>query len=343
MVKLIEALHRRAINPPVTIPNDLATCPDGMGELARVAQLGNPDLTKLRLEDRIYSFKAEDGQGIAFAYDCTWFVSNSDKNCPGSDNSYIRKLLIEGDCFQPRKVAVAKRLQLPPVIATTGLSFSNFHHLGDISFHAGLLFAMLPKWGDYPPQEGKDPLLLAFSADLDLIGWSRLAYVPRNQSLHPDGSAWCAVNPWDGLLYVPAEGPDVKILGYDVSPFFAALGHRERRGLVAMDPEPRKAISFRARHGEINNLGDHYKQGAVFAPTGHFFITHCSGWPYDNYIRAYCSLSGKLIGEKSFNFEGGEDEIEGITFHASGALFISVTVNNHLSEDDFEIYPLVFT
>jgi hypothetical protein len=329
MPDIVNALKVKGIQPPLTIPDDLVTCPHDVRELARVAALGYPNPNKLEAKTKIHVLDIEDSQGVVFGENNTLYISNAEE---GSDNVHIIKARP-----QPSGVVVEKKIAIRPIVEQLGLPFSGrFWHVGAPSYARGLLFIALSD--DRTPKE--DPLLLAFSRDLDLVGGARLAYKPSYQ-VHPNPGNWCAHNPWDGLLYVDVEGPEARMAGYDVSLFYSSSAPRTQ-GFVPIDHEPKKVIALTNVAWNIDVLG-RWKQGVSFSKNGLiYWSTSDKNLSFSNKIHVYCALRGISIGVWEHDFEGIGDEIEGTTSDTAGRLYCSVCVNEP-GADGCDLYLLAET
>jgi hypothetical protein len=148
------------------------------------------------------------------------------------------------------------------------------------------------------------------NTDLMTLGIFDLGYT---ENRHPVGKMpWCAVNPWNSLLY-SSNSDDVRyVCAYDLKNSFA----------------------FK----RILNLGDSKVdkvQGGWFSNNGHLYLS--SDGSVD--IRGYSAFNGKFLG--SFGLEYGEgDEVEGLCLgrftNSDGiASFVHVIIlDNEDHEDD---------
>ena len=87
-------------------------------------------------------------------------------------------------------------------------------------------------------------------------------------------------------------------------------------------------------------------QGLAFSTNGRIYVTRSLGeGPWNNLIYVYNALTGQRFGEgREWDFSGSNDEIEGISVHPSGVLYVAVADNDTeaIDTDDFDLYTFRF-
>lgn len=316
----------------------------------------SPNVSNLH-HRKVHHFDEPNAQGITYAHGDVWFLSSE-------------KALFEYKGRYGNIMHVGKRsgkeltfADLNRYFSGTRIKFDSNHynHIGDIDYYKGLLFL---------PIEYKDkrlmPLIIALSTSFELVAYALLpgqrakvgregaipvpgvAPVRYSESFYDKSAPWCAVNPHNGLLYTAASGKVTYLNAWDVSEFYSVFSHRDQWGKrVNITRLKDQRIDLRKTNGrpdEVDSI-----QGVVFSPDDNslylaryrskeylFFFTR-----WHNYIYAYNARTGKRIARsKEFDFEGVGDEIEGITIHPSGAIFVAVAINKGIddSSDIFEIH-----
>ncbi len=167
---------------------------------------------------------------------------------------------------------------------------SDIAHVGDLDWHDGLLYVAC-----------EDPvcvvLLRPEPGAFTYVGRHTLQ---QSSSAGPDQqlthNPWCAVNPWDGLLYssnfgdfdaVSETDPDYlarHLFGYDRATWTC-------RRQIPIDP-PRQKV-----------------QGGAFAPNGQLLLSSSA----DNAILCFDGLTGRYLGSSPIMSEGTQ-EVEGLCY-----------------------------
>jgi hypothetical protein len=369
MKSLLRSLSNVGKKPPFNIPSGFQTYPDSLKEMMRIMDLPIPDMETLKHASEYLRFAENDSQGLVFSDGNSWYLS-SQKNIfkatlPNVDlfnpphfsdfwemlefhrehkeHTYIdwfnRKL-----CYKPY---IIKKLTFADLNDVTDFTFDDDHynHFGDIGHFNGLIFV---------PVEYKDkreaPLLLALSVDLELVGYSFLNGRESEGGNGYDHSApWCAINPWNGLLYMSNTGKVSYLSVYNVSEFYQILPYRNKWGKHVTIGLLEDRFHFYMENGDPDMVDS--IQGSVFSQDGRLYLARYKAekywiiWPFikatrwRNYVQAYNSLTGNRIGiSKEFDFKGVGDEIEGPAIGLEGVLHIAVTLNNVVYTDSFRIY-----
>lgn len=323
MASLRTALARIGVDAAGGLRAALQAHPPGLHELIRVATLPGVNLADVEPDDphTFESFELEDPQGIAHGGGSLWFLSSQ---------FTVRRCRIEGsDPFRPANVAHGARRHLDELLAESGLP-AKYDHLGDLGFKNHILYAPV-RCSDGPPH-----LLLGLSETLQVVGWTDLSTAT--------GESACAVNPWTGLLHLPAADNSGRLHAYDITAFEERLGTPSAWGRRLSAVRRADAdIELRTPAG-ISDRGG--LQGVAFSPNGRIYVTRSLGeGPWNNLLYVYSALTGRRFGTgREWDFNGSGDEIEGIAVHPSGVLYIVVADNDPewLDTDDFDLYALRF-
>jgi hypothetical protein len=208
----------------------------------------------------------------------------------------------------------------------------DFDHIGDLSFGDRIVYAPVRR-----ADGERANLILGLSRDLQVVGWAELS--PTT------GESTCAVNPWNGLLYIPGRDNTGRLEAYDVSVFVQRFGQPAQWGRrLDVSRTSRLDIQLRTPEGEKDGEG---MQGVAFSANGRVYVTRSGDEPYVNSISVYNALTGRRFGsERIWNFPGDGDEIEGLAIHPLGVFYISVNDNDAefppFSQDNFDLYTLRF-
>lgn len=332
MKSLVQSLAKVGKKPPFSIKDGFQTQPNSLREILRILNLPNPKLETLQYK-KIHEFSENDAQGLTYGYNNIWFLSSQYK---------IFKYSIQGnDLFTPTKLRRLKKVRLSDLIGATNLK-QEYDHIGDIDYFGGLIFAPIRHYelvtvGPFRDSKSKPPhILLALSKNLEVVGYCFLSM--------ETGDSWCAINPWNRLLYMPNTSDTTSLLTYDVSVFYKVL-HDDRHtwGKNVSIRLHNKGFQLKKEDGsptEVTNI-----QGAVFSQNGRLYIPRYNGdGPWYNYLHVYNALTGiRLSVSPEYDFPGGLDEIEGISIHPSGVIYVAVAINDILSTDEFEIYAFKYS
>jgi hypothetical protein len=86
-------------------------------------------------------------------------------------------------------------------------------------------------------------------------------------------------------------------------------------------------------------------EGAVFSPNGWLYVTRWTSHDvigikagFNNYVEVYDAMTGVRLGRRYYNFTGAYDEIEGLTLHPSGSIYVAVCDNDVWNDDEFEVH-----
>jgi len=339
MKSLIQLLEKSAITLPIRIPSNFQTCPDSLKEIVRILNLSNPDLDTL-IRKKVFVFSAENAQGVTFAYNNIWFLSNENKifkySITGNDlydNPEVNRL----DTRKLDELIESTNID-NPWIETMGFKTCIYNHIGDIVYwdgknpEQGLLFLPVKN-----AIKGEQHLLLTLcSKTLHVVGYSVLP--------HGTGESCCAINPWNNLLYLPIVDEPYYFNAFDISEYYRIFLNPRRWGKsVNIIRRDDKRFYLYDQDGNPEQVS---AQGIAFPNNGRLYVTR---WEknkgfFDNYLRIYNSLTGRrLADEKQYNFEGTGDEIEGISIHPSGVIYIAVADNDWPDTDEFEIHAFKYS
>ncbi|CAA6807415.1 MAG: Unknown protein [uncultured Thiotrichaceae bacterium] len=337
MISFVESLKKIGITPPFSLNEDLQAYPNSMQELLRIMNLPTSDLKQLSSR-KVHEFTEENAQGLTYAYRDTWFLS--------SEKEVFKYRFIGDNPYKPDKVIRQKRVALSELIKKIALDQhlrrhvgkrEVFDHIGDIDYYNSMLFLSIRE------KDGCAPLLLVLSESLDVICYSRLS---------SSVDYWCAINPWSGVLYAaPIICSEDKGYGYlnafDITGIINNFHNRDTWGGY-IEVSLMKNNKF--RFYEYNNGIDTARsfQGITFSNNGFMYTTTAKlfyngfwGKRWDNSMRVYNALTGKYLGKKDFDFEGAGDEIEGLSIHPSGIIYVAVA-DNDASDDEFEIHAFKY-
>jgi hypothetical protein len=301
--------------------------PLGLRELIRVATLPKPRLADLEPDEpsAFESFEVADPQGIVRGRGRMWFLSSE---------TSIRSCRIEADDpFHPADVVHGESRPMDELLDEASLP-SEYDHFGDLGFADSIVYVPVRRTDKQPPN-----LVVGLSTDLRVVGWAELSSTT--------GESTCAVNPWNGFLYLPSRDDSGRLEAYDLSSFADRFGRRSQWG--------RRISLARSRHADIQlrtpagGRDEEGMQGVAFSANGRIFVTRSGPGPYRNRLYVYNALNGKRFGaEREWDFPGSNDEIEGIAVHPSGILYVGVNDNDgvvfaeFLDTDDFELYTFRF-
>jgi hypothetical protein len=284
--------------------------------------LPNPNIETLEYR-MVFDFSEDNSQGIAYADGNTWFLSSQ---------YHIYQYAIDGaDLYNPTNWRCTKEVNLSNLIAATNLNPANFNHIGGIDYFEGLLFAPI----SCTTNEGH--ILLGLSKDLEVVGYSRL---PTTTS-----DSFCAINPWNRLLYMGIDSRPDCLQMYDVSRFYDIWRSRRNWGQsIPISPLNQEFHLFQKDGVTPSQIPD--IQGIAFSKNGRLYITSWersgfADWFFTNYLHIYNALTGVHLGTKEYDFPGTGDEIEGLSIHPSGIIYVAVC-DNDVNTDEFEIYAFKY-
>ena len=320
------ALDRLGKNAEKGLQHALPVRPASLRELIRVATLPEPRLVDLEPDDpaAFESFEVEDPQGIAYGGGDLWFLSSQ---------STVQLCTIEGDDpFRPTGVRRGSGRTLGELLKEAGLSAPPqipvvYDHIGDLGYSDPLLYVPIRRTDDGPN------LIMGLSRDLRVVGWAELSGTT--------GESTCAINPWNGLLYLPRRDDTGRVEAYTVTAFLERFGRSSQWGRrLELQPVSTADIQLLTPEGAHDGEG---MQGLAFSANGRIYVTRSGSGPYINRTFVYNLLTGQRFGaERIWNFPGQGDEIEGIAVHPAGVLYVSVNDNDAeftpFSQDDFDLY-----
>ena len=323
MKSLTQSLEKVGKRPPFTIPGGFHTCPPSILKLVQILNAPAPDLDTLD-HKMVYDFSEKNPQGIAYAYTDVWFLSAE---------TNLFKYSIKGpNLFNPI-VRRLKKKSLSTLIAASDITMTGhkFDHIGGISWFDGLLFASVRDKGSK-----EQHIVIALNHNLDLVGYSWLARGTLD--------AWCSVNPWDRLLYMSVKDSAKYFVTYDVSAYYGLLDQPDKWGKeVPISLTGKKFYFYKQdrKPDEVTSV-----QSASFSPNGRLYVAWYVGHEvagtttrWTNHIRIYNALTGVRLDDKEYDFAGVGDEIEGITVHPSGYIYVAVADNDvKPGTDEFELH-----
>lgn len=189
------------------------------------------------------------------------------------------------------------------VVSHVKLAGNGSSHLGDIDYHAGRI---------YCPMEG--PVKIVVIDTPPFSGWWPAALVGESGGAPPQqGCPWCAVNPWNGLLYSSNFGGDAP--GEDTLRAYSLDLAAQRFVHV-----PSADIVLREHVRDI--------QGGVFSKNGHVLLAS----NHTNDIRCFSVLNGQYLGRASIQKDDSStvaEEVEGLTIW-EGVSYAGVSTHVHV-------------
>ncbi len=283
--------------------------------------LPKPDLDLLTYK-KIYDFPEEKAQGLAFGDGSTLYLSSK---------NHIFKLSISGsNIFEPDSFKLIIRNSLAHYIKSIGIDPKNYDHIGDIDYFDGLLFLPVRS-----REKGKN-LLLVLNDDMEMAAYS---YLPPDIS-----DECCAVNPRQRTLYVVSKLDSRWLNIFDVSVFYKLASKRYLKLKIDLQPAVKKFWFYDRKGSGYETV--YSIQGIAFSSNGRLYLTRYKRMgTWFNYIHAYNRDTGLLLSKtsKNIDFPGDYDEIEGISVHPSGAIYVAVALHHVTGKDQFQIYCFRFT
>lgn len=340
MKTLKQSLAQLGISPPYVVPSDFQTCPSSLLEIIRILNLPEPDFAGSERRC-VHSFSENMAQGLVFAHDDVWFLSSKDN---------IFRYSIEGsDLYHPSGVHRVARKSRSELVQEVGRDGDNYVHIGGLGYLDGVVFVPIESKG------AADWLLLGIDEELHVVGYSLMP--------HEMSDAFVSANPWNKRLYVCRRLDSPGLCAYRASEFLEKLEAGERG--THLDP-------LRDTDGDIELFREDGSddvirgaQGVSFSKDGHIFLSwwrctkrvedvspldplwlfvaligdlweECVEWA--NHIRVYNALTGVFLYDIEYDFAGTLDEIEGLSIHPSGVLYVAVSDHDVLDEDEFDIH-----
>ncbi|MCZ4588220.1 hypothetical protein R1X32_02620 (plasmid) [Rhodococcus opacus] len=170
------------------------------------------------------------------------------------------------------------------VVDHVKLSGNGSDHLGDIDYYKGHIYCGMD-----------DPVQIVVIDTPPFTGWWAAPLVGESSGPPPQTRvAWCAVNPWNGLLYsaqITKSIPGDTLYAYRLDPAGKRFVHVPAANIVL----PEKLL---------------FVQGAVFSKNGHVLLAS-----HDTRdIRCYSVLNGHYLGRADIRLNNVEgEEVEGLT------------------------------
>jgi hypothetical protein len=281
-----------------------------------------PVALKSMCRSEIHAFDTNNPQGVAYLGGLAWSLA--------AESSVSRYMFSGTDPLQPTTKIRTHHLTLQSIIASLHGVPGEYDHIGGITYSAGLLF--LPIKAKEPPH-----LLVSMTRSLQVVAYSILPPIAA------DG--WCALNDWNGLLYMSANDQSRHLLTLDVSSHYGQLLKPGDWGKCVESAQTPKVFTFLNADGTPDETQS--IQGASFSDSGRLYVSwyRVTSWSFgtplawENHLRVYDAWTGVRLDDAEHDFPdfwGNSDEIEGITFHPAGALCVAVSANG--IDDTFHLY-----
>lgn len=264
-------LDEPGTRPHLRIPSDFTvTHPDTtLRRLMRAMRSPRPDRWAKRAEGQFHNENwTEECQGVTHDQS-SWYISS---NKSGKQRVY--------------RFSLAQRQ-----LGYVALAGNGSGHLGDIDYHEGRLYCAM-----------EQPVKIVVIDVPPFSGWWSAGLRDANGHSPPPQSdcPWCAIHPWNGLLYSSDFGNDAP--GVEVLRAYRLDGSTQ---------------TFRHVPGEDIHLASPVRrvQGAAFSDNGHVVIAS----DHTDDIRCFSTLNGAYRGRASIQKDGAGEEVEGITIWGSVA------------------------
>jgi hypothetical protein len=278
---------------------------------------------------------------LVFAHDDVWFLSSKDN---------IFRYSIEGsDLYRPTEVDRVARKSRTELVQEADCDGNDYVHIGGLGYLDGLVFVPIESKGSAPW------LLLGIDEELHVVAYSLMP--------HEMSDAFVSANPWNKRLYVCSRSDTHGLCAYRASEFLEKLEAGERGACVDPSRDTDGDIEFLREDGSDDVIPG--PQGVSFSKDGHIFLSwwrctkrvedvspldpiwvptalifdwwgECVEWA--NHIRVYNALTGVFLYDEEYDFAGTLDEIESLSIHPSGVLYVAVSDHDVLDEDEFEIH-----
>ncbi|MFC7450663.1 hypothetical protein [Rhodococcus daqingensis] len=198
-------------------------------------------------------------------------------------------------------------------------------HLGAIDYHDGRIYCAM-----------ENPVQIVVIDAPPFIRWRAAALVSESGGNPPQHKcSWCAVNPWNGLLYSSSNG------WYDIEDILA--NRLEEKGVDTLHAYRFDSAGQRFVHVPTAKIVLREKvwkiQGAVFSKNGHVLLSS----DHSNDIRCYSILNGRYLGHAAIPKDGGWPELEevegltiwdGITYDGVATHVHVILLDNDVHNDD---------
>jgi hypothetical protein len=189
------------------------------------------------------------------------------------------------------------------VVSHVKLAGNGSNHLGDIDYAAGRIYCAM---------EG--PVKIVVIDTPPFNGWWSAALVGESGGDPPQSDCpWCAIHPWNGLLYSCNFGGDAP--GVDT-----LRAYRFEAATSRFIHVPSADIVLEEHARKI--------QGAVFSKNGHVLLAS----NHTDDIRCYSVLNGRYLGRAAIQKDGSAtvaEEVEGITIW-EGISYAGVATHVHV-------------
>jgi hypothetical protein len=203
------------------------------------------------------------------------------------------------------------------VVSHVKLAGNGSNHLGDIDWSGGRIFCAM---------EG--PVKIVVIDTPPFTGWWPAALVDESGGDPPQSSCpWCAINPWNGLLYSSNNGDDApgedRLHAYRFDAPTGRFMHVPAADIVLQE--------------KVRRI-----QGAVFSKNGHVLLAS----NHSNDIRCYSVLNGCYLGRATIQKDGSwnvAEEVEGLTIwegisYEGVATHVHVILLDNDAPDDDDVY-----
>lgn len=201
------------------------------------------------------------------------------------------------------------------VVSHVKLAGNGSGHLGDIDYHNGRIYCAM-----------EQPIKIVVIDTPPFTGWWTAELVGANGGAPPqDANPWCAIHPWNGLLYS--------------SNFGGGSPGEDTLRAYRFEPNPNRFVHEPSADIVLEE-GVRRIQGAVFSKNGHVLIAS----DQTDDIRCYSTLNGAYRGRAKIQKDGSwnvAEEVEGITIWEGIAydgvdthVHVILLDNDGLSKDD---------
>lgn len=203
------------------------------------------------------------------------------------------------------------------VVGYVKLAGNGSGHIGDIDYYQGRIYCAM-----------ENPIKILIIDTQAFNGWRPVNLTGESGGGPPQSSCpWCALNPWNGLLYSSNNGDDAPgentLRAYRFDSSSGNFLHL-----------PSADITLQEKLRRI--------QGAVFSKNGHVLLAS----NHTNDIRCYSVLNGYFVGRASIQKDGSwnvEEEVEGLTIweglsYDGTPTHVHVILLDNDAPDDDDIY-----
>jgi len=322
MQSLLSALSKKGIRGPTSIPGSFQSCPGSIKELIRCLELPAVEISQWQRASTNFDANWTDSfQGLAYGWhDETkntgvWFFSNESdiykvRWSPGTGAEFLKNYHCDS-------------------LGT--YLMQNWHHFGDVDYFDGLVLV---------PFESLDntrgSVILVFSKDLEFMAWAELTGKGDNRN-----TGWCAVNPWDRMLYVSDDDAGFFYV-YDISGIYMLKNQPEKwPAKVAIELQNRR-FWLKKPDGSPDILAGSM-QGVAFSSNGRVYVSQArrtGSWTWDNHLACYDLLTGLRQDYREIahpDWSNVAEELQGIAVCTGTNELCLVYLDNDLGGDEIDI------